>query len=563
MKRAGLFVIGLGVMAAAGAGLISPQVLPAGEAGAAPPPPSVQQEQRLGIPVTFRRLSEAQYKRSIALIFGDEISVPGRFEPPLRKDGLLAIGDSSVSVSSTGFEQYELRAREIASQVLAPGQRDSFLDCRPDQAVTFDRHCASRFLERYGKLLYRRPLTQAELGAALDLATASTGGDFHKGLEAGLARFLVSPNFLFRIERLAPGSAATGTEIDDYSLASRISFLLWDSPPGEELLDAAAAGDLRNPAKLGERLETMLASPRLEQGVRAFFSDMFAYDQFDALTKDQAIYPKYTSALARDAEEQTLRTIVALLVTERGDYRDLFTTRKTFLNRNLGSLYRLPVSGEGVEGWVPYTFPDGEPRAGILSLAAFLMLDPTHEGRSSPTIRGKNVRELFLCQPVPPPPPDVNFSILQDTSDPDFKTARQRLARHREEPVCAGCHAITDPIGLSMENYDAIGAYRTHENGAAIDASGEFEGNAYRNLVGLGSLLRENPATTQCLIQRVLEYATGRKAGDADWAWMDEANPAFARDGHAFPALLRRVVKSDAFRRAGPALAARDRGQTP
>jgi len=290
--------------------------------------------------------------------------------------------------------------------------------------------------------------------------------------------------------------------------------------------------------------------------VRAFFSDMFAYDQFDALTKEQSIYPKFTSQLARDAEEQTLRTIVELLVAERGDYRDLFTTRRTFMNRNLGSLYRVPVSEAGVDGWVPYSFPEDQPRAGILSLAAFLMLDPTHEGRSSPTIRGKTVRELFLCQPVPPPPPNVNFALLQDTSDPNFRTARQRLAKHRSDPVCAGCHAITDPIGLSMENYDAIGAYRTQENGAAIDASGSFEGQDYHNLVEFGAVLRDNPATTDCIVQRVLEYATGRPADNDDWTWMAQAMPGFAGDGYAIPALLRRVATSDAFRRAGPALAA-------
>lgn len=557
--RAGMGIFA-GACLAAAASWIAPASLASAETSAGAGP---AQKQELGTPVAFRRLSESQYKRSIALIFGEDISVPGRFEPPLRKDGLLAIGQGNVSISSSGFEQYELRAREIAAQVMAPERRDGFVSCKPAAKDRFDRACAAQFLGHYGRLLYRRPLTKGELGSAVALAQASAGngGGLYAGLASGLERLLVSPNFLFRVERLAPGQSGPGWRLDGYSIASRISFLLWDAPPDDELLDAAAEGKLDDPRNLSDQVDKMLASPRLEQGVRAFFSDMFAYEQFDGLTKEQSIYPKFTSQLARDAREQTLRTIVELLVTERGDYRDLFTTRKTFMNRNLGSLYRVPVSEAGVEGWVPYTFPEDQPRAGILSLAAFLMLDPTHEGRSSPTIRGKTVRELFLCQPVPPPPPNVNFAIVQDTSDPNFRTARQRLARHRSDPVCSSCHAITDPIGLSMENYDATGAYRTQENGATIDASGSFEGRDYRNLIEFGAVLRDNPATTDCIVERVLEYATGRPADGDDWSWMSKTAPGFAADGYALPALLRRVATSDAFSRAGPALAARDRGE--
>ncbi len=553
MRYGRLLSAGSGLLASLALALAAPWATDAGKAEAVSPAPAMQ----LGAPVSFRRLSEEQYKLSIALIFGDDVAIPGRFEPPLRKDGLMAIGDSSVSVSSSGFEQYELRAREIAGQVTSAEWRDKLHGCKP-KGSAFDLACASELLAHYGRMLYRRPLTSHELGSVVALAAAGASGDHYKGIETGLARLLLSPNFLFRIERLSSGPRDGMARLDDYSLASRISFLLWDAPPDDALLDAAAAGKLGTADGLAGEVDRMLASPRLEQGVRAFFSDMFAYEQFDGLTKDQAIYPKYTSQLARDAEEQALRTIVQLLVTERGDYRELFTTRRTFLNRNLGALYRVPVSEAGVDGWVPYTFPDDQPRAGILSLAAFLMLDPTHEGRGSPTIRGKNVRELFLCQPVPPPPPNVDFAIVQDTSDPNFRTARQRLAKHAEEPACAGCHAITDPIGLSMENYDAVGAFRTHENGALIDTSGHFEGRDYNNLVEFGAVLSKNPATSQCIVQRVLEYATGRTADDGDWTWMDEAAPEFAAGGHVIPALLRQVATSDAFGRAGPVLAAKD-----
>jgi len=256
----GLFA---GASIAAAALWITPASLTSAGAAIAASP---AQKEELGTPIAFRRLSESQYKRSIALIFGEDISVPGRFEPPLRKDGLLAIGQGNVSVSSSGFEQYELRAREIAAQVMAPERKDRFVTCKPATQDSFDRACASEFLGHYGRLLYRRPLTRAELGSVVALASAKAEGDFYRGLETGLERLLVSPNFLFRVERLAAGQAGAGRRLDDYSIANRISFLLWDAPPDDGLLDAAAAGTLGDQEGLSVQVDKMLASPRIEQG---------------------------------------------------------------------------------------------------------------------------------------------------------------------------------------------------------------------------------------------------------------------------------------------------------
>ena len=504
-----------------------------------------------GGPATFRRLNGDQYARAIQDAFGSGIKIPGRFEPPMREEGLLAIGDGKVAVSSSGFEQAELRAREIAAQVLAADRRKTLLTCTPRSADAFDAGCARAFLTRYGRRLFRRPLADDESASvmkAADGATAKTG-NFYKGLEAGLIRFLVSPNFLFRVEttEAVPGSR-TRLRLDDYSLATRVSFLLWNAPPDDELLDAAGSGALRHSAALDKHVDRMIASPRFEEGVRAFFSDMFAYDQFDGLTKDQSIYPKFTSALVRDVHEQLLKTIVDLLVTNRGDYRDLFTTRKTFLNRNLGSLYKVHVRSEAFNGWMPYTFTATEPRAGILTLAGVLMLDPTHEGRSSPTIRGKNVRELFLCQPVPPPPGNVDFKVVQETDHPVHKTARERLQAHRNNPSCSGCHAMMDPIGLAMENYDALGNFRTHENGVRIDASGAFENKKYTDLVSLQKALRDSPAVSACAVRRTYEYGVGRRVTGGEREWLKYAAAQFAEDKYVFPALMRRVATSQAFR---------------
>ena len=508
-----------------------------------------------GGPVTMRRLDEEQYKRSIADIFGADIKVPGRFEPPFRAAGLVAIGDGKVSMSPSGFEQSELRAREIATQVLAANRLDAIMPCKPSSATSDDRACASAFLRKYGELLFRRPLTSQELKQVTDLtvAGARTSGSFYKGLELGLTRLLVSPNFIFRIERSVPDPRLAGAlRLDDYSLASRVSFLLWDAPPDAELLRLAATGALQDPAQLRMQVNRLTSSPRFADGVRAFFSDMFAYEQFDGLTKDQALYPKYSSQIARDAREQTLMTVTDLLITNSGDYRDLFTTKRTFMNRRLAALYKVPVGAGGFDGWAPYSFDAEDPRQGILTFAAFLMLDPTHEGRSSPTIRGKTVRELLLCQKVPSPPPNVNFSIVQNVDDPEHRTARERLLAHRSNPACAGCHALTDPIGLGMENYDAVGSFRTHENDALIDASGQFEGKPYVGLVGLTRLLHDSPAVPRCLVQRAYEYGVGRQATAPEKTWLSYAGDRFAADNYTIRSLMTRIALSRPFSTTTP-----------
>jgi hypothetical protein len=175
------------------------------------------------------------------------------------------------------------------------------------------------------------------------------------------------------------------------------------------------------------------------------------------------------------------------------------------------------------------------------------MLDPTHEGRSSPTNRGKLVREALMCQKVPAPPANVNFTAVQDTASTVHPTARERLAIHQENPVCAGCHAITDPIGLSMENYDAIGAYRQKENGAMIDASGKLEGQSYHDLLSLGPILHDNPDIPACLVQRTYEYGVGRQASSGEEAWLGYAAQAFARDQYRYGALIKRIAMSKSF----------------
>ncbi|HLG87029.1 MAG TPA: DUF1592 domain-containing protein [Alphaproteobacteria bacterium] len=503
-----------------------------------------------------RRISEEQYRQIIADVFGTSIKVGGRFEPEIRRDGLLAVGAGQISVTPSGLEQYATMAHNIAGQVVSDEHRRTLLPCKPADARAADDACAKRFLADVGRYLFRRPLKAEELDSRVAIAssTAKALHDFYAGLSEALSTILVSPNFLFRKETVEPDPEHPGQyRLDGYSKASQLSFFLWNSVPDRELLAAAEKGDLNARDGLDRQVDRMIASPRLEAGVRAFFSDMLGFDEFSTLSKDPVIYPKFGFQVIEDAREQTLRTIVDHLLRRQGDYRDLFTTPNTFLTARLGSIYGVPVvSPDGwPDAWVPYAYPQGDPRAGILAQVSFVAIH-AHPGRSSPTLRGKALRELVLCQKVPSPPPNVNFTLVNDVKNSEFKTARERLTAHRTEPTCAGCHKIMDPIGLGMENFDSDGEFRLRENGVAIDTSGELDGMKFTDPVGLDKAVHDDPATPACLVNKVYAYAAGRDPAKSEAEWMKSLGQSFAEEGYKVPALLKTIATSDELYRVGP-----------
>lgn len=501
--------------------------------------------------VSFRRLTQDQYRQSIADIFGTDIKVSGRLEPDPRRDGLVAIGVANASVGAAGFEQYDAAAREIAGQVTDPAHRESLIGCTPQVATGPDEACTRQFIERVGHLLYRRPLDQRESDRFVAMAgqIATAKGDYYAGLSTSLAAMLESVPFIFRVERAVEDG--TGHRLDAFSMAARLSFLIWNAPPDDALLGAATRGELATAQGLGRQVDRMLASPRLEHGVRAFFTDMLALDDLDGLQKDPAIYPRFSNRLAADAREQTLRTIVDTLVRKGEDYRALFTTRRTFMSRSLGLLYGEPVTSVG--GWEAREFAEGDPRAGLLAQPAFLM-GHSHPGRSSPTLRGKAIRELLLCQPVPAPPPNVNFALVQNVKDPRFATARQRLSAHNTEPMCAGCHKMMDPLGLPLESFDGSGAMRMQENGTPLDLDGTLGTASFTGAQGLGLTLSRDPALSSCLVGRLYSYGAGRALGE-DLPWLEEIRTRHEAAGLHIRDLIRAIALDDAFYRLPPATA--------
>jgi hypothetical protein len=506
----------------------------------------------------LRRLTESQYRATIADVFAADVPIAGRFERGLREQGLIAIGTSMGGMSPFSFEQYDISARSIAAEVTSEKRRAQFVPCKPQAENAFDAACATKFIDSYGLKLFRRPLAKDEQARFLAVAKAAQVrlGGFHQGLEFALVGMLQSPHFLMRMERIEKDPAHPGAwRLDAWSRATRLSYFLTNSTPDDELLRAAGAGEFDRPGGLQRQVDRLLTSPRVEAAVRSFFWDMLHFDGFNDLFKDPAIYPAYNSNVASDAQEQTLRTIVSHLVTDQGDYRDLFTTRKTWLTRPLGVIYRVPVATRN--GWEQAEYTEASQRSGILTDISMLALH-SHPGRSSATLRGKSLREILLCQKVPDPPANVNFTAVDQVTRPG-STARMRLAEHNANPVCAGCHKLTDPMGLTLESFDGAGTFRAKENGVALDLSGSLGGSKFTGAQGLGKALQENPATLTCLVDKLYRSAVGRATSEGEAPYLDYLGAKFANDGFRLPALMRAIALSRTFYSVTPPPAVADR----
>lgn len=503
-------------------------------------------------PARVRLMTGAQYVNTLQYFFGSDITIASPFAPVPRTDGLLASGAASAGVTSSQLQQFQRAASVISAQIVSaedldlaiPGRRDVLVPCKPQSDTAADDVCAEKFLKITGRRLFRRPMTTARLAAVVKEANvaATRLGSFYDGLAYALEGVLISPDMVFIADTFEADPKHPGQQrLDAYSLASRLSFFLWDAAPDDALLDAAEKGELHTAKGLARSVDRMIASPRLQAGVRAFFDDMFLFDNFDNLAKDAAVYPGVTSSALVDARDQTLRTVVDHLVVKNKDYRDLLTTRATFMSPSLAPLYQV----QSTPGWHPYEFPADSPRLGLLTQVSFLTVH-AHPARSSATRRGKALREIFLCQKVPLPPANVDFSAVEDPKS-TYLTARDRVGAHLQNPACAGCHKITDPIGLSLEIFDGAGQHRTTERGAAIDASGAFDGKQFQDIVGLARTLHDHPALPSCLVSRVYAYATGGPVAPDNRPATQYFTERFADAGYRLADLYRMIALSAAF----------------
>jgi hypothetical protein len=492
-------------------------------------------------PVVLKRLTTSQYESSIRDLVGD-VAVPINLEPDASYAGFLVVGGAQSSISALGVERYESAAYEIAEQAMDdPEIVAELVPCDPKGAE--DEGCFGQFVTQFGRRAFRRPLTDAETGRYVDVAlqAASKLGEFYDGIEFAMAGMLMSPHFLFRVE-LGTGEGGK-LRYSDYEMASRLSFFLWNTTPDDELLDAAERGELTDLGTLAHHVDRLLASDRAREGVRNFFAERFELHELDDLVKDGEIFTEMSAELGPDAREETLRTVEDLVFDRDADYRDLFTSRKTFVNRKLASLYNVPAPA--LDDFGPTTLPEDSARVGLLGHASVLALH-AHSTSTSATLRGLFVRTTLLCGTIPPPPADVDTSLPE--ADETFPTLRDRIDQHLTDPACSSCHLIVDPIGLGLEQFDGLGKFRLTENGYPIDASGDLDGSPFEDAETLGEAIAHHPDVASCLTRHLYRYAIAQEERGGDEALIDQLTEQFAYDGYRIKPLLRRIALSDGFR---------------
>lgn len=515
------------------------------ESTVAEDPPLGPEPASVGPQPVLRRLTVEQYHNSVGDVLGPGLVLPSSLEPDVALDGLFSVGASQTTISARGVEQYEAAAFSLAEQALDRADlRATLVPCVP--AGVRDDGCAAQALEPLGLAAWRRPLSAEELAGLVEVAgTASEVlGDFDAGLEFGVAYLLQSPWFLYRVE--LGEEAEGGRVLTDWELATRLSYFLWNTTPDQELLQAAAAGDLSTEAGLEAQVARLLASDRARVGVRSFFTEMLQLWALDTLTKDPNVFVYMSPELGPSAREETLLGIDWLVFEEDADLRSLLTTTRTFLDRTLAMIYAVPAPAR--DGFGEAWLPEDGPRRGLLGQVSFLALQ-AHAVSTSATKRGIFVREVLLCETVPPPPADVNTSLPEP--DANAATLRERIAVHLEVESCAGCHLLTDPIGLGLEQFDGLGLFRTTESGATIDPSGDLDGVPFADASALAGVLHDDPRFASCLADTVYSYAVGASVDSAtrdSAVWLAQA---FAEQGHSWQSLLRTVAMSRAFRSLG------------
>jgi hypothetical protein len=432
----------------------------------------------------------------------------------------------------------------------SPSRRLLFV-CQP--ASTADEMpCATKILSRLARRAYRRPASPDDVQTLLAFyKTARLTGNFDEGIRAALERVLVSPDFLFRIEA-DPAKAAPGEvyRISDVELASRLSFFLWSSIPDEQLLDLAIRGKLREPGVIEQQVSRMFADPRARASmVDNFFGEWLQTRNVWLLKPENTKFPWFDDNL-RIAFVKEIELFLDAQLKENRSVVDLLTSNQTFLNEQLARHYG--ISGVYGSHFRPVTLTD-ENRFGLLGKASVLAVT-SYTTRTSPTIRGKWLLENILAAPMPPPPPNV--PPLEDSNKGGKAlSVREMLEKHRQNPVCASCHARMDPLGFSLENFDAIGQWRTTDAGTTINASGVLlDGTQVEGPAALQhAFVAQKKQFVKAVTGKLLTYAIGRGLEYYDTPAIRGVVRDAAADNYRWSSLVLGIVKSAPFqmRRAG------------
>jgi hypothetical protein len=388
-----------------------------------------------------------------------------------------------------------------------PSRRRIF-SCHPASASE-EEPCAKEILATIIRRAYRRPITAADIERPMQFyRDGRKGGSFDAGVEFALSAVLVSPEFLFRVEQDSPNAQpGAAYAVSDLELASRLSFFLWSSIPDEELLQAAVSGKLREPAVLDKQVRRMLADERSRSLITNFAAQWLFLRNLDSITPDMRLYPDFDDNL-RQAFRAETEMLFETIQREDLSLLDLIRADYTFLNERLAKHYGIPnIYGSRFRR---VALGDDSQRGGLLRHGSILTVT-SYATRTSPVIRGKWILENLLGVPPPPPPATVP-PLKENTGLGKGATVRERLAEHRDSPACSGCHQLMDPVGFSLENFDAVGRWRTVADGHPVDTAGGLpDGSEFDGVNGLERAIMKRPEIfVGTVTEKLMTYALGR-----------------------------------------------------
>ena len=513
-------------------------------------------------PEPLRRLTHAQYDGAVRDLLGDRTKPSRNFPPEDFVNGYTNQA-SAQTVSASLADAYSQAAEKLARNAFRFGDENGLVPCEPSGPS--DRACAQMFVEGFGTRAFRRPLEPAEVASMTDLLVrwAAAEGDFLSGAATVVEAMLQSAEFLF----IAPGDPRGPHE--QFEIASRLSFALWDTLPDRDLFELAASGRLSRMEDIERAARAMLERPSAREALDRFFAQWMRFDRLLDSVKDRNLYRNYSREVAESMTEESLR-LFRHLVWNDLDFRGFFSADYTFVDDFLTAIYAMPDPSEPF-AMTPY--PDGSRRGGILGHGTFL----AQTGKpinSSPTERGLFVREHFLCQAIPPPPPGVDASLPPLKLGGKPLTVRETMTQmHASQEACASCHRLVDPIGFGFEHYDTVGAFRETEPVRVdptpqeeqqgiksqtyqlpIDPSGYIAGIAdseFSSPRGAGQVLANSKTCHKCVVKQLFRYVFGRHETTDDAELIERAYNRFQRSGFLFRELLLGLVVSQEFLRTG------------
>jgi mono/diheme cytochrome c family protein len=453
---------------------------------------------------------------------------------------------SAGTYDSTGRPHIETLTVAGPFNATGPGDtpsRRQIFSCRPSKTAE-EEACARTIVSTLARRAFRRPVSDADLTRLLTFyRTGREKGSFDDGIQMALRRILASPSFVFRVET-DPAGSAPGTihRIGDVELASRLSFFLWSSIPDDALLEEAIKGGLRTPAVLERQVRRMLADPRSNALVQNFAGQWLHVRNLRNIVPNHDEFPDFDDTL-REAFRLETELFFESIVREDRNVLDLLTADHTFVNERLAKHYGIPnVYGSHFRR----VTMQQDARRGLLGKGSLLLVT-SHADRTAPVLRGKWILENVLGTPPPPPPAVV--PPLEAGSESQPRTLRARMEAHRANPACAGCHKIMDPLGFAMENFDAVGSWRTREAGLPIDASGQLaDGRSIDGVVSLReALVERSDVFFGTLAEKLLTYALGRGLQHYDMPVVREIVREASREDHRFSAYILQVVSSAPF----------------